>query len=67
MKRVLYEKTWVGHYLEIQLQRFVNCDNQVIKNTKHVRCAPKISAPVKDNVTYLKDYRLIVPSVILET
>ena len=56
----------VDRYLEIQLQRFVSCDNQVIKNTKHVRCAPKISAPVKDNVTYQKDYRLIVPSIILE-
>ena len=54
-------------YLEIQLQRFISRDNQVIKNRKNVRCAPNFSVPVKDNVTYQKDYRLIVPSIILET
>ena len=57
----------VGCYLEIQLQRFVSRDNQVLKDTKHVRCAPNFSVPIKDNVTYQKDYRLIVPSIILET
>ena len=57
----------VGRYLEIQLQRFVSRDNQVLKDTKHVRCAPNFSMPIKDNVTYQKDYRLIVQSIILET
>ena len=57
----------VGRYLEIQLQRFASRDNQVLKDTKHVRCALNFSAPITDNVTYQKDYRLIVPSIILET
>ena len=57
----------VGRYLEIQLQRFFSRDNQVLKDTKHVRSAPNFSVPIKDNVTYQKDYRLIVPSIILET
>ena len=57
----------VDCYLEIQLQRFFSRDNQVLKDTKHIRCAPNFSVPIKDNVTYQKDYRLIVPSIILET
>ena len=57
----------MGRYLEIQLQRFVSRDNEVLKDTKHVWCAPNFSVPIKDNVTYQKDYRLIVPSIILET
>ena len=55
----------VGRYLVIQLTRFVRHDNQVIKDTKHVQCAPNISVLVKDNLTYQKGYRLIVPSIIL--
>ena len=54
-------------YLEIQLQRFLSRDNQVIKNAKHARSAPYFSVRIKDNVTYQKDCRLIVPSIILET
>ena len=57
----------VGRYLVIQVKRFVSHDNQVIKNTKHVHCAPNISMPVKDNATYQIYHRLIVPSTIMET
>ena len=57
----------VGRCLEIQLKCFVSRDNQMMKNIKHVQCAPNVSVPVKDNVTHQKDNCLTVQSIILET
>ena len=52
--------TEVGHYLVIQLKRFFNHGDQVIKDIKHVKCSPTISVPLKDNeVTYEKHFHLV--------